>query len=231
MSALPAIVIATPHRRGDVLEQRLRERLPSHTIVRVRAREELSLEALTPIAPEYVFFPHWSWLIPAEIHTRFECVIFHMTDLPFGRGGSPLQNLIVRGHTTTVVSALKCVAGLDAGPIYEKRPLSLEGTAEEILQRGAAVVEAMILDMVIGRPVPVPQQGEVVEFKRRRPADGDLAPLESPAQAYDFIRMLDGEGYPPAFLDTAHLHLEFSGARLADGYVDAHVRIRRKTDV
>ena len=41
-----------------------------------------------------------------------------MTDLPFGRGGSPLQNLIVRGYKETMLSAIKCVGEVDAGPIY-----------------------------------------------------------------------------------------------------------------
>ena len=57
---------------------------------------ELSSERLSSIAPRYVFFPHWSHRIEAGIHKRFECVIFHTTDLLFGRGGSPLQNLIAR---------------------------------------------------------------------------------------------------------------------------------------
>ena len=47
-----------------------------------------------------------------------------MTDLPYGRGGSPLQNLIVRGHKHTMISAIKCVKELDAGPIYLKKPLT-----------------------------------------------------------------------------------------------------------
>ena len=33
-----------------------------------------------------------------EIHENYKCIIFHMTDLPFGRGGSPLQNLISRNQ-------------------------------------------------------------------------------------------------------------------------------------
>ena len=44
-----------------------------------------------------------------------------MTDLPYGRGGSPLQNLIINGHKETMMSALRCVQELDAGPIYLKK--------------------------------------------------------------------------------------------------------------
>ena len=91
---------------------------------------ELTVESLEKIKPKKIFFPHWSHIIKPEIFEHYECVIFHMTDLPYGRGGSPLQNLIVRGHKETKISALRCKAGVDTGPIYMKRPLGLEGTAQ-----------------------------------------------------------------------------------------------------
>ena len=56
-----------------------------------------------------------------------------MTDLPYGRGGSPLQNLIIiRGLKTTKITAFKCVAEIDVGPVYLKKTLSLEGNAQDI---------------------------------------------------------------------------------------------------
>jgi methionyl-tRNA formyltransferase len=224
----PAIVIATPHERNDLLERHVRKRLPGYRVVRFRAREDLSLTALEQVRPSFVFFPHWSWLIPHEIYSSFECVIFHMTDLPYGRGGSPLQNLIVRGHDETMLAALQCVKDLDAGPVYMKRHLSLSGTAEEILSRASEVMEEMIADIVLTRPEPVPQQGEVVLFKRRTPKEGDLSGLIELPRVYDHIRMLEAEGYPPAFLETDHLHIDFRQAHLTDGAVEATVRITSK---
>jgi methionyl-tRNA formyltransferase len=224
----PAIVIATPHERNDPLERHVRKRLPGYQVVRFRAREDLSLTALEQVRPTFVFFPHWSWLIPHEIYSSFECVIFHMTDLPYGRGGSPLQNLIIRGHDETVVSALRCVKGLDAGPVYMKRPLSLSGTAEEILSRASQVMQEMIVEIVQTRPEPVAQEGEVVLFKRRTPKEGNLSALTELPRVYDHIRMLDAEGYPPAFIETDHLHIDFHQAHLTDGAVEATVRILNK---
>lgn len=144
----PFVIIATPHDRNNLLERQLQERLPGYQVMRLSERYELTVEMLERIRPDFVFFPHWSWLIPEEIHAQFDCVIFHITDLPYGRGGSPLQNLIVRGYKETKLTALKCVSELDAGPIYLKRPLSLVGTAEEILQRASASMEEMIVDIV-----------------------------------------------------------------------------------
>ena len=44
-----------------------------------------------------------------------------MTDLPYGRGGSPLQNLILKGKKTTKITAFKMIDKIDAGPIYLKK--------------------------------------------------------------------------------------------------------------
>ena len=149
-----------------------------------------------------------------------------MTDLPYGRGGSPLQNLITRGHKETKLTALKCVSEIDAGPVYLKRLLSLAGTAEEILGRASALIEDMIIDIMEHRPAPVPQQGEVVVFKRLKPTDGNVATAENIQQVYDLIRMLDADGYPPAFAKVARLRLEFSEARQRGEFVEARVRIK-----
>ena len=222
----PLIVLATPHRRYDRLHAALKAAAIDFACLRSPA--ELTAARLAELKPRYVFFPHWSWTIPAEIYENYECVVYHMTDLPFGRGGSPLQNLIVRGFTETRVSALRCCAGIDAGPIYLKAPLSLLGTAEEILTRAAEVMSAMMMTIIKTNPVPVPQAGEPTLFKRRRPEDGDLGDLDDLDKAYDYIRMLDGEGYPPAFVETDHLRFEFTGAAPAPGEIRANVRIVRK---
>ncbi|PID80197.1 methionyl-tRNA formyltransferase [bacterium DOLJORAL78_65_58] len=187
--------------------------------------EELTPAFLKERNPELVFLPHWSTIIPAAVHENFECVVFHMTDLPYGRGGSPLQNLIARGHTETRLSALRCTAQLDAGPIYLKKDLSLAGSAREIFARGALLVEEMIREIIATRPRPVPQEGRAVVFKRRVPAQSNLAGLTEVGKIHDHIRMLDADGYPHAFLEVAGLRYEFTDSRLEDGAVEARVRI------
>ena len=186
---------------------------------------ELTVERLAGIKPRYVFFPHWSHRIDPAVFTRFECVIFHMTDLPFGRGGSPLQNLIACGIYETKICALKCVEALDAGPVYLRRPLSLHGSAEEIYIRAANVIEEMIVEMLDTHPEPVAQQGEPTVFKRRTPEQGNLACARTLDQAFDLIRMLDAEGYPHAYLEIGSLRLEFTRAARKTDHLLADVRI------
>ncbi len=186
---------------------------------------KLTIEHLTKLGPRYVFFPHWSHRIPAEVFQKFECVIFHMTDLPFGRGGSPLQNLIARGIYETKISALKCVEEVDAGPIYIKHPLSLHGSAEEVYLRASEIIEKMIVEIININPQPLPQVGEPTFFKRRKPEQGSLLNAQSLEQAFDLIRMLDADGYPHAFINAEKFRLEFTRASRKADSINAEVKI------
>ena len=218
-------VIASDRPWNASLAERLTKAC-AHEFIQIRSADELTAENLSRLQPRYVFFAHWSARIPQAVWEAFECVIFHMTDLPFGRGGSPLQNLIARGHQETVITALRCVEALDTGPVYLKRPLSLLGSAEEIFIRADSVIEQMIREIQREEPSPVPQSGEPVVFRRRRPEDGDLSVVEDIERWYDWIRMLDAEGYPPAFLDIGGFRLEFRNVARRAGHLDAMVKIR-----
>ena len=101
-------------------------------LIEITNKADLNLENLTRINPRYVFFPHWNWKVEPEIFEAFECVVFHTAPLPYGRGGSPIQNLIIRGITKSPVCALKMTDILDGGPIYDSRERSREGDIDEI---------------------------------------------------------------------------------------------------
>lgn len=227
MAPIKACVLVTSRSWHNGMAERLQKECGC-VFHRICHPEELNLARLLQIDPAYIFFPHWSWKIPEEIWSRYECVIFHMTDLPFGRGGSPLQNLIVRNIHETKISALRCVAELDAGPVYLKRPLSLYGSAEEIFLRAVPVIEAMIAEIVKKQVQPQNQEGELTLFKRRTPDQGNISELETLIDVYDYIRMLDADGYPPAFIETESFCFEFKRASLRYDCIEADVTIRIK---
>lgn len=200
------------------------------SVTYIADKDEVTAENFARLQPDWVFFPHWSYIIPREVYENYPCVIFHMTDLPFGRGGSPLQNLIARGIYETKITALKCSKTLDGGAVYLKKPLSLYGSAEEIYLRAGSIVGEMMLEIIANNPPPVEQTGEVVEFKRRKAADGDIKNLATLDKIYDYIRMLDADGYPKAFLDMGDFRLEFSRASLKDGKIIADVAITKREE-
>lgn len=190
--------------------------------------QELTADMIKSINPKYIFFPHWSHIVPDEILNIATCICFHETDLPYGRGGSPLQNLIAHGHRETVVSALKMSKELDAGHIYLKKPLSLEGLAEEIFIRTAHIVAEMIKTIITENSKPKEQVGKATLFKRRKPSQSKI-PIEkdSLVDIFDHIRMLDAESYPKAFLENGGFRYEISRAALKTGEILADVRITK----
>ncbi|WP_199227662.1 hypothetical protein [Acidovorax sp. HMWF018] len=221
-TTIPRIVIAAAHGRYDELEKALCG-LNRYEVLRVRSRDELTIERLEAFGADYVFFPHWSWRIPASVFERFECVIFHMTDVPFGRGGSPLQNLVIRGIENTVLTALRCSQEVDAGPVYLKLPLSTLGTAEEVFIRASFLMLPMMIRIVDERIEPYAQSGEPTFFRRRTPEQGNLQSMSSLTDLHDFIRMLDADGYPHAFLDVGVFRLRFRRSSLSPNSVKADV--------
>ena len=181
-------------------------------------KEQLTKEALEPLEPSYIFFPHWSWMIPEDVFSSFECIVFHMTDLPYGRGGSPLQNLILNEIYDTKITALKVDGGIDSGDIYLKESLDISlGSAEEIYMKVSDIIfERMIPNIIENNLIPIKQSGDVVKFQRRKPQESDITKLRNKSlhKMYDFIRMLDAEGYPKAYIELDDLRIEFSEVHL-----------------
>jgi methionyl-tRNA formyltransferase len=224
------LIIATIRPWNIENAERFEQEHPAFDVDLITDPDDLTAERVRDHDPRYVFFPHWSWKIPDDVIDSSECVLFHMTDLPYGRGGSPLQNLIVRGNDNTKITAFRGSRELDAGPVYMKEPLSLEGTAQEIYERASdRIFFHMIPHLIEHEPEPEPQEGEVVEFERRTPEDGALQPDFDLDQIYDYIRMLDAEGYPEAFLDFGNVRLRFSNAEKEDDRIVATVEFMERS--
>lgn len=127
----------------------------------------VSLDFLLKDRPRYVFLLNWSQRVPRLIHQNLEVVNFHCTPLPYGRGGAPIENMILRGHETTVITAHKVVDEIDAGPIYmQSDTVSLQGQKLDILSRFVEPVSDMMRRIMASAPRPTPQAGPPVQFRR-----------------------------------------------------------------
>ena len=223
------ILIVSEKSWNKELVSYLQSTMPQYAFYLISQKEDFTVERIGSISPVKIFIPHWSYIIPSAIFERYECIVFHMTDLPYGRGGSPLQNLIVRGLTATKLSALRVEVGLDTGPVYLKMDLSLSGTAEEIFVRVNKLVGKMIVEIIQNNLQPVPQEGDPVVFKRRKPEQSDMSGLEKLEEIFDYIRMLDADGYLHAYIEKGEFRYEFTRASIkADGSIVADVKITKK---
>ena len=162
--------------------------------------KKLTINYLKRKKPEIIFFPDWSWIIPNEIISNYKCICFHESNLPKFRGGSPIQNQIIRGVTKTKTTAFIMNEKIDAGDIILQKNLSLEGSIQEIFSRMYENDYSLILKIINGKYRRKKQSGKPTSYSRRKPKDSELKSLNhSKNYLYNFIRMLE-DPYPNAFV-------------------------------
>ena len=74
-------------------------------LILINKKENLTIDRINKVKPKYIFFPDWSWIVPNEIISNVNCICIHESDLPKFRGGSPIQNQVVRGIKNTKSTA------------------------------------------------------------------------------------------------------------------------------
>jgi methionyl-tRNA formyltransferase len=197
----------------------------NHTITEITKKDELTEEFLDHLNPDYIFFTHWNWIVPKQIHNKFLCIVFHTAPLPYGRGGSPIQNLILKGLDSSPVCALKMTEELDAGPIYSKIEISLKGSLKEIFSRVNDAVNKLITEITKNKITPVEQSGEPTLFNRLKnnalPKDIELN------QIYDRVRMLDHNDYPNSYIIHGRNKFEFFDAEHENGFINLKCKISK----
>ena len=200
----------------------------NHRILNIQQKDDLSLDKLEGFQPDLVFFPHWSWIVGSEIYKKYKCIVFHTSPLPFGRGGSPIQNLIKRGYSKSPVSALAMSGGIDDGAIYDQEDISLEGSLSEILKKLNNAVNVIMGRLIEHLPEPIDQNGEVKTFKRLGFKDNEISYEANIEEFYNSIRMLDDPSYPSAYLSLKNVNIEFSKINKESEELFCQVRITPK---
>ena len=191
--------------------------------------KSLSLKKVKKINPDIIFVPHWNWKINNDICHNYKVIIFHSTPLPYGRGGTPIQNMIQRGHKKTKICAIEARDKYDSGKIFLEKNMSLSGTANIIFNRMYKIILKMIFSMVKKLPKPRRQKGSTLLFKRRTCSDSNLKGLQSIEQMYDHIRMLDFDkkNFPKAYLELKKIKFVFSKAKILKNKIIAHCVIQK----
>lgn len=196
----------------------------------ISRKEDLNENFLKKTEPEYIFFLDWSWIVSDIIISNYKCINFHTAPLPYFRGGSPIQNQIIRGIKNSKVTAHYMTKELDAGDILLQEDVSLEGHIREIFSRISEKIYEMITMIIDGNFCPKKQEGEGSVFKRRTPDQSELKKedLEKPVEyIYDFIRMLE-DPYPNAFMRVGNKKIIFKEAEIRNGKLNVTAEIEEQ---
>jgi methionyl-tRNA formyltransferase len=152
--------LQTPPVKTFALEHGLAVHQPS----KIKADEEVRavFAGLAPdgciVAAYGKILPGWMLGIP-----RIGCINVHASLLPKYRGAAPVNWSIARGETETGITIMQMEAGLDTGPVFAKRAVTIgpEETAPELLARlaglGAELLSETLPRIARGSVVPEAQ--------------------------------------------------------------------------
>jgi methionyl-tRNA formyltransferase len=178
-----------------------------HTFLIIRSKAQFKVDVLDDFKPDLALFYGWSWIIPNDLLERHTCLMLHPAPLPRYRGGSPIQNQIIAGETSSKVTLFVMTTELDAGDIVGQRDLSLAGTLDVIFKRVEDAGVELTRDLLKHGLQRVPQDHSKATFcKRRTPAESEITAEDLASKPatylYNKIRML-ADPYPNAFILTA----------------------------
>ena len=165
-------------------------------------------------AADFCFCLGLGQLVPAEVRQRFRhTLVVHGSDLPKGRGWSPLTWLILEGADRIPMTLLEAVDSVDAGRIYLQEWFSLEGheLLDEMHACQAESTRRLCRRFVDEYPRPVndarEQTGVPSWYPRRGPEDSALDSEQPLSTQFDLLRVVDNARYPAFFEWRGHRYI------------------------
>ena len=91
---------------------------------KVKYSSKLNSHTLKKHKPKIIFFLYWSKKIPKKVFNNFTCIQFHSSNLPKFRGGSPIQNQIIRNVKQSAVTLFRMSEKIDRGNIIFQKKMN-----------------------------------------------------------------------------------------------------------
>lgn len=159
-----------------------------------------------PHANDVAFLLSCEKKVTSEIlHRSRSNIVVHASDLPKGKGMSPLTWQILEGRNRIPITLFEAVEAIDAGPIYLKGYMDFLGN--ELLHEMQNSVGVKIMEMcqaflndwpqILSKSIE--QTGESSFYKKRTAEDSRLDPQKSLAEQFNLLRVVDNERYPAFF--------------------------------
>ena len=130
-------------------------------------------------------------------------LVIHESDLPKGRGWSPLSWQILEGSRNIPIVMFEARTNLDSGKIFLKDEIVLDGSEllPEIKEKQGKKTVEMVLSFLNKFPTiePYTQQGTPSYYRRRTHQDDMLEVNKTIAQNFNRLRITDNEKYPAWF--------------------------------
>jgi hypothetical protein len=170
-----------------------------HSVSHVHEEEDLS-------SADFCFYLSFSKVVSESTLNMFRHnVVVHSSDLPEGRGWSPLTWQILEGKNEIPTVLFEASKKVDSGKIYLKQAIRFEGheLIDEMRDAQGKLIVTMVKNFVDGYPEilvrGIEQNGKGSYYPRRRPVDSKVDPNSSLMQIFLQLRVADSESYPVFF--------------------------------
>lgn len=138
-------------------------------------------------------------------------LVVHESDLPQGKGWSPVTWQVIEGKDRIPITLFEAVEKVDAGSVYSKDFISLEGheLIDEIRKKQAEKTFELVSKFIEVYPniEGKPQQGEESFYKKRTPKDSELDINKSIKEQFNLLRVVDNKRYPAFFYHKGHKYV------------------------
>lgn len=155
---------------------------------------------------DFAFFLGCGQIVsPPILERNCHNLVVHESDLPRGRGWSPLTWQILEGKNEIPIVLFEAQPAVDSGKIYLRDVLHFKGfeLVEDLRRAQAAASIRMCLEFVRRYPAIVAeghvQEGEATYFPRRGTEDSRLDVEKPLRDLFPLLRVADNKRYPAFF--------------------------------
>lgn len=135
-------------------------------------------------------------------------IVVHASDLPKGKGFSPLQWQILEGKNEISLTLFEVAEKVDSGPYYLKDSIRFNGTElyDELRNCLADKIMEMCINFIHQKSVlkPIQQSGEETFYSRRTLKDDEIDPYKTIAEQFNHFRIADNDNFPVYFNLNGH---------------------------
>lgn len=162
--------------------------------------------------PDVVFILSYFSIIDNKLLRKHKHnIVVHESNLPAGKGWAPLFWQILEGKNNVPVALFEATENVDAGPIYMKDTIVLDGTElhEEIRELQAKKTIEMCYNFLCNyhKLPPQKQAGKETFYPKRTPKDSELDTSKPLEELFNQLRIASNSEYPAFFEHKGHKYV------------------------
>ena len=139
------------------------------------------------------------------------CLVVHESDLPQGRGFSPVQWQILEGKNEIPVRLIEAGVQVDTGDIYGRDRIKLNGSElfKDIRHAQGEATVRIVRRFLEAYPEVsgIPQKGEATTYSRRTDVDNEIDVDKTLRDQFNLLRIGNNEDWPSHFTLGGHRYI------------------------